>query len=719
MPTVLYDAASIDARSERRADQHHGHRRQSDHQRQHEQNQQTHARRHVRLSDQRLADLASAVTRSINWDDLRASSAHWDKKRVRSSGASDDFTLYAHRRNDTRYVMATTTVACSVTEMRNILRATTDAKYAAKMTELYGTNFVYGAVVHRSSSQAAGLSDARDRAMSRAMTSTSMSSAASSATGRGASCDVLTPDAYDVLVKTATFVKPHLFARNEQWCFIEHYTPRGGDSRTGFVLAMRSLHADDVFVGKTKGVTRQLQGVTAAYSVELDRVQRLVRVVFYAKISPSSGGAADAAHTSSASRSTAASISTLEARLTAMAKATRRLPLLVRRRRLGAQVFADTKALVPHNTRCVCCAKSLHVQQLLQTRKQCHLCGAFVCEPCSVVQHVKRSRVKRFAVRVCEHCLERVDEASYDNVPADGALPPSIRANAPDAPPAGKQMTTLLRETLASSPALRKPAVMKVIRYLVDDDDVDMVEPAAEPPSRDSTASAPVRERRPTVRLTEETPVHEYVRALETPLRVRETPLEQLTLANATSRTYPLAYKTGNAGVPHYPIPHDEQQRLAIVRQQRLAELTHVPELEVICLLASRELDCSVGLVTVMGAEHIHILASTEGFTETQLPREDVFCAHTIMSDAPVLIPHPEADIAYSRFPVVADGGLRFYFGFPLKAPDSTVVGTVCCLAHEPREVSQAQFAAVEKLAAAASRLLQARMQDSSIPMLA
>ncbi|GAB9472630.1 Fyve finger-containing protein [Globisporangium polare] len=748
---VLYDAASLqsddddDLRSFRMASgqqQHASQRQQTDH----SHDQQPQARRHVRLSDRRLADLAEQTTRSINWDVLRSSAALWDKKRVRhttslslsmgsgnaASARADDFSLYTRKNREMRFFMATGSVSCSLVEMRNILRATSDEKYAATMSELYGANFIYGAVVHRTSSHATAAAAARARARSAAAkaggnSSTSRSSSHHQSTRSGgasvvsslspsASSDhtsaalspggLLSPDSYDLLVKTATFVRPHMFARNEQWCYLDYFQPQKDHS--GFVLAMSSLDPDDVFVGKTKANVSQLQGLTAAYSVALDPARRgVLRVVFYAQIVANgyliTGISRSSTNSSIRSQvKRAASTRTLSSRLLEMAEATSRLPTIVRRRRLGAQVFADCKALAPSNTRCICCTKALH---LLKKKKKCHLCAYFVCEKCSVKQHMQRSRLKLYVVRICEHCIERVDEANYDNLPPEGMSPPAIRPNAPDAPPAGKKMTDMLRESLerATSPP-KKKAVMQVIKYLVDADD---------------KATTPVEAKKPGIRLTEETSEAEYVRALETRLHLKETPADRIELFNSKSRKYPIAqYKdtVDNAAVPapKYPLPANEQHRLNLIKQRRLTEMKGIAELEIICSIASKELNCSVSLVTVVAQDDVHVLAATAGFDHASLPRKDVFCAHAIMSGNPIYVPHPEADINFNKLQVVSEGGVRFYFGFPLKAEDDTVLGTVCCFGEEPREVSQAQFAAIEKLAEAASRILQFRVNEKT-----
>ncbi|KAF1320902.1 hypothetical protein FI667_g12304, partial [Globisporangium splendens] len=668
------------------------------------------SRRHVRPSDRRLAEIADHVTRHLNWGVLRSDLAHWDKKHstMVASPSPDAFAVYTRKGRDTHYLMTTGVVACSLVEMRNILCTTTDKQYATTMAELYGNGYIYGSIVHR----------ARSNQINRAKSTTSVwtrsrhsNSCTPSSVGTMPPSD---ENDCDLLVKTATFTKPHVFARNEQWCFLEHFQPQGdvdtdgadaAEDKRGFVLVMHSLDPDDVFAGKTKASVNQLQEMTAAYSVELadpNSHRSGVRVSFYAQIAVAQkqNGAASGNLTRGTGMvmsqvKGAASKSTVTSRLTQMAKATSRLPMIVRRRRLGAQVYADHKSIIPTNTRCICCTKSLH---LLTKKRKCHLCGYFVCERCSITHTMPRSRLKKFVVRVCEHCMERVDDANYDHIPPDCELsPPRVKPNDPNSSPIGVSMTELLRESLEKAPESRKQAVKEVIKYLLEEEQDSKTKDRAS--STTSTATW----------LTDQSSESDYVKALETQVRVMETPLDEIKLANATKRKYLLHYDENNKGVPNFPVPKDEKRRLSWLEQRPLRELKNLPELKLICSIASQELRCSVGLVSVIDSDSMHVLAATDGFTATEFPREQVFCSHTIMSNEPLLIPHPEADINYGRMDVVqGDAGLRFYFGVPLEAQDGTVIGTVCCLNSEPRDVTQAQFATVTRLAKIASKLLQA-----------
>ncbi|KAF1320940.1 Fyve finger-containing protein, partial [Globisporangium splendens] len=655
-------------------------------------------RRHVRPSDRRLAEIADHVTRRINWDVLRSSVALWDKKRRAPNDHA--FAVYTRKGRDAHYLMATGVVACSLVEIRSILRTTTDKQYASTMAELYGDRYIYGSIVHSAHSNAMKKTNsaASMRFRSRHSNSCTPSSVGTMPPSDKNDCDLL--------VKTATFTKPHVFARNEQWCFLEHFQPQGDDTpdadddKRGFVLVMHSLDPDDVFAGKTKASVNQLQEMTAAYSVALaeSTSRRIgVRVSFYAQIAVAQkqGNGTRESRMVMSQVKGAASKSTVTSRLTQMAKATSRLPMIVRRRRLGAQVYADHKSIIPTNTRCICCTKSLH---LLTKKRKCHLCGYFVCERCSITHTMPRSRLKKFVVRVCEHCMERVDDANYDHIPPEGASPPRIKPNDPNSSPVGVSMTELLRESLEKAPESRKQAVKEVIKYLVDDDDMDA--------TTDSSPSLYAAD--PPMCLSDESDQSDYIKALETHLRIKETPIKKIKLANAKTRSYPVTYESGKDAVPQYPVPQNEQHRLDLIRQRRLTEIKHVPELEIICSIASQELSCSGAMVTVMDKDMMHVLAATENCDTETAPREHVICSHAIMSGRPMLLPHPEADINFSRMSAVKSG-THFYFGFPLKTEDDTVIGSVCVFDEQHRDITQAQYALLERLANTASKYLQAR----------
>jgi hypothetical protein len=69
--------------------------------------------------------------------------------------------------------------------------------------------------------------------------------------------------------------------------------------------------------------------------------------------------------------------------------------------------------------------------------------------------------------------------------------------------------------------------------------------------------------------------------------------------------------------------------------------------------------------------------------------------------------------VRFTRQNVVRQMGLRFYFGFPLKSTDGAAIGTFCCVGTVSQTVDKAQYAAMERLARSASRVVQHHVSDS------
>lgn len=650
----------------------------------------------VRVSDATLVERVQRAASSIDWRALREASASWSvKKRTGVVVGGGEFTVATHRQADGLHVMATGSLTCSVAEMAHILWTTRSERFLVAMTELHGPHFVSGAVVHKIDSYAT-LAQSAD-------TTPTVVSATSSRSD------------FDVTVKTATFAKAHLFARDEQWCYVDQFMMQPDRSR--FLLTMQSLHPDDV-VGSSAtvsssssssttahgessscGARNSLHGAVAGYSVIADPRGDFVWVAFYARCRG------------------ATSRSATKSRLVKLAASLCNLPAIVQRRRLGAQVFASPKALVkpPNNTHCKCCTVAL---TLLVSKKRCHLCGYRVCTKCSTKQQIERAhRRNSQMVRVCAKCARRVNAANYDDLSSGVASPVAVTPGTVGVvatPPLGKALAAYLRQSLesATDDVPRTRALLQVAQRLLDDDDDAWAK------QRQRTASVSPH-RSVATGDSAGTNENELLEALERSLFVAPPALNDCRLAHADdTRTYALDYALddddgvgqvgGDMRAARYPLPDDELARTDFVR--RLGDLTDIPELEIICALASQELQCAAGLVTLVAGDSVHIVASnSRAYHGVVVPRGDSICSHIPMSDKPLLVPHPTADVRFCRMAAVRNNGVRFYFGFPLLTDDGVVFGSVCCVDTETHHVTQSQYAIMAKLAAITSRILKTR----------
>jgi len=98
---------------------------------------------------------------------------------------------------------------------------------------------------------------------------------------------------------------------------------------------------------------------------------------------------------------------------------------------------------------------------------------------------------------------------------------------------------------------------------------------------------------------------------------------------------------------------------------------------------------------------------STYGFQQgTSVPASEQFCATTVLTPGPMVIPDTALDVRFAHTPAVTEYGVRFYAGAPLTMPDGTRVGTLCVMDAQPREFSDEDLALLGDLARWAEREL-------------
>lgn len=642
----------------------------------------------VHFSDQRLASMAADAAAALRWDalaqQLRRPSSHWRRRRAAVSST----VVYTREDQLSFSVLASALLPCSVQELRLVFDAHTSEQFADVMRALSPRDLRSAELVH-----------VVDAASSRASQATSVQSTQSSSSSSG------TTEAL-VAVTALTLASPRVFARSERWCFLEHLVDNDNNSSRGFTKTLLALSpADCLACPETRHRSvRDGHDVLAGLRFEEAVAGCSTRVLFTAELFYNN---ADASSHSASHR-------LVRARLLQMADWVDNVAVVVRRRRLGIQVLADRRVIRAGNTHCVCCRRSF---QLLARKKSCALCGFTVCERCSVTTQRETcaatfARSELTLVRVCELCTMRVDQCRYTMVGPRDLTPARVRADDDNSTVVGRQsstattgvvLTQLLQETMACASDARKKSVLSLIKYLVDQE------------NRESDGSHAVT-------LTAASSEAQHFAALEAQLTDKPLPLDQCVLASAGTRAYPLAYPAELERPVLFPVPASEQQRLQLLRDEpysscftsgtllaTLALVDDVPELDIICALAVKEMACSGSLITLVDEQTMHVVSSTLAvFAHKTFPREQGFCAQTIMSDQPLLVLRPEADVRFATIAPVANFGVRFYCGFPLFAPDgTTVVGSMCCVAHEPRTLSQSQYTVMKKLAQTASRVVQ------------
>jgi hypothetical protein len=98
---------------------------------------------------------------------------------------------------------------------------------------------------------------------------------------------------------------------------------------------------------------------------------------------------------------------------------------------------------------------------------------------------------------------------------------------------------------------------------------------------------------------------------------------------------------------------------------------------------------------------------STFGWHQgTSVPASEQFCATTVLSAEPMVIPDTTLDPRFAHTAAVAEHGIRFYAGAPLSMLDGTRVGTLCIMDAKPRDLTAEDLDLLRDLARWAEREL-------------
>ncbi len=129
----------------------------------------------------------------------------------------------------------------------------------------------------------------------------------------------------------------------------------------------------------------------------------------------------------------------------------------------------------------------------------------------------------------------------------------------------------------------------------------------------------------------------------------------------------------------------DETLRLATLKAFNILDTKPEHSFDKITKLAANLFGVPVALVTFIDDQRQWFKAAI-GTTATEVPRDIAFCTHTVMSGQPLVVLDSHADPRFVNNPMVLGApGIRFNVSVPLRAPNGTILGTVCIVDNAPR----------------------------------
>jgi len=158
-------------------------------------------------------------------------------------------------------------------------------------------------------------------------------------------------------------------------------------------------------------------------------------------------------------------------------------------------------------------------------------------------------------------------------------------------------------------------------------------------------------------------------------------------------------------------IPENEAERLRALESYRVMDTPPESSFDDLTTLVARILDVPIALVSLVDADR-QWFKSRYGLDAPETPRDISFCGHVVAEQELLVVPDAFEDSRFHDNPLVTgDPRVRFYAGVPLTTPDGHILGTLCAIDHEARQVSANQLDTLSILGRQVADQLELRRQ--------
>ncbi|MHB2028977.1 MAG: sensor domain-containing diguanylate cyclase [Acidimicrobiales bacterium] len=141
--------------------------------------------------------------------------------------------------------------------------------------------------------------------------------------------------------------------------------------------------------------------------------------------------------------------------------------------------------------------------------------------------------------------------------------------------------------------------------------------------------------------------------------------------------------------MPLLPKPPNEEERLAELESLHILDSEAEERFDHVTRLAQRLFGVPFAAITFIDRDR-QWFKSSQGLETSETPREDAFCAYTILDDDILYVADATKDERFSSNPyVVGDPAIRFYAGYPITSPNGANLGALCVMDSRVREITE------------------------------
>lgn len=169
-------------------------------------------------------------------------------------------------------------------------------------------------------------------------------------------------------------------------------------------------------------------------------------------------------------------------------------------------------------------------------------------------------------------------------------------------------------------------------------------------------------------------------------------------------------------------LPANETERLRSLHQHDILHSLQEDLFDELVGLAGELFRLPISYVSLVDAEQVHYKATYGIPRLSPRPRAELLCA-LVVRHGRVVVYHDLARATQTPLdtPAIRSGlalHARFYAGAPLRMPDQHVIGALCLVGQQPRELSADEQQVLEELAALVSRAIVVRCHCRRTPEL-
>ena len=161
-------------------------------------------------------------------------------------------------------------------------------------------------------------------------------------------------------------------------------------------------------------------------------------------------------------------------------------------------------------------------------------------------------------------------------------------------------------------------------------------------------------------------------------------------------------------------LPPNEQGRLAALTKLSLLDTGREQAFDDLVVLAAHICETPIAAVSLIDDHRQWFKASVGLGCMTETPRDEAFCAHTILDSNETLVVSDAASDPRFRDKQIVTGDplIRFYAGTPLCTDHRLAVGSLCVMDRVPRNLSASQLDALAALGRHASALIEIKRRQ-------